>query len=86
MNFGGKIVKNSSGYALKDLMVGSEGTLGIITKATLKLLPLPKKTVSLLIPFKNISQAIGTVPKIIKAKCIPTAVEFMQKEVTFYEQ
>lgn len=81
VNFGGKIVKNSSGYALKDLMVGSEGTLGIITKATLKLLPLPKKTVSLLIPFKNISQAIGTVPKIIKAKCIPTAVEFMQKEV-----
>ena len=51
VNFGGKIVKNSSGYALKDLMVGSEGTLGIITKATLKLLPLPKKTVSLLIPF-----------------------------------
>lgn len=81
VNFGGKIVKNSSGYALKDLMIGSEGTLGIITKATLKLLPLPKKTVSLLIPFKNISQAIGTVPKIIKAKCIPTAVEFMQKEV-----
>lgn len=81
VNFGGKIVKNSSGYDLKDLIVGSEGTLGIITKATLKLLPLPKKTVSLLIPFENISQAINTVPKIIKAKCIPTAVEFMQKEV-----
>ena len=81
VNFGGKIVKNSSGYALKDLMVGSEGTLGIVTKATLKLLPLPKKTISLLIPFKDISSAIGTVPEIIKAKCIPTAIEFMQKEV-----
>ncbi|MCI5971334.1 MAG: FAD-binding oxidoreductase [Oscillospiraceae bacterium] len=81
VNFGGKIVKNSSGYDLKDLIIGSEGTLGIITKATLKLLPLPKKTISLLIPFENISQAINTVPLIIKAKCIPTAVEFMQKEV-----
>lgn len=80
-NFGGKIVKNSSGYALKELMIGSEGTLGIITKATLKLLPLPKKTVSLLIPFPDISLAIGTVPKIVKSKCIPTAVEFMQREV-----
>lgn len=81
VNFGGKIVKNSSGYALKDLMVGSEGTLGIITKATLKLLPLPKKTISLLIPFPDISKAISTVPKIIKAKAIPTAIEFMQREV-----
>ncbi|MBP3362034.1 MAG: FAD-binding oxidoreductase [Clostridia bacterium] len=81
VSFGGKIVKNSSGYALKDLMIGSEGTLGIIVKATLKLLPLPKKTISLLIPFPDISTAINTVPEIIKAKCIPTAIEFMQKEV-----
>ena len=81
VNFGGKIVKNSSGYDLKDLMIGSEGTLGIITKATLKLLPLPKKTISLLIPFPDLETAIKTVPAIIKAKCIPTAIEFMQKEV-----
>ena len=81
VTFGGKIVKNSSGYDLKDLIIGSEGTLGIITKATLKLLPLPKKTISLLIPFPDISTAIKTVPAIIKAKCIPTAIEFMQKEV-----
>ena len=78
---GGKIVKNSSGYALKDLIIGSEGTLGIITKATLKLLPLPKKTISLLIPFPNLSQAINTVPAIIRSKSIPTAIEFMEKEV-----
>lgn len=81
INPGGKIVKNSSGYAIKDILIGSEGTLGIITKATLRLLPLPKKTISLLIPFCDISSAINTVPKIIKAKCIPTAIEFMQKEV-----
>ncbi len=81
MQLGGKMVKNSSGYALKDLIVGSEGTLAIVTKAVLKLLPLPKKTVSLLIPFDTLKQAIDTVPLIIKSKTIPTAIEFMQKEV-----
>lgn len=81
VEMGGKVVKNSSGYALKDLMVGSEGTLGFITKATLKLLPLPKRAISLLIPFPTLEQAIGTVPKIIKSKVIPTAIEFMQREV-----
>ncbi len=79
VNFGGKIVKNSSGYSLKDLMVGSEGTLGIITKAILKLIPLPKKAISLLVPFPDLDKAIGTVPKIIKSKSIPTAIEFMQR-------
>lgn len=80
MNLGGKVVKNSSGYSIKDLIVGAEGTLAIITKATLKLLPLPKKAISLLVPFENLETAIETVPKIIKSKSIPTAVEFMQKE------
>jgi len=47
----------------------------------LKLLPLPKKAISLLIPFPTLEQAIGTVPKIIKSKVIPTAIEFMQREV-----
>ncbi|MBB2183401.1 FAD-binding oxidoreductase [Lachnospiraceae bacterium MD1] len=81
VEFGGKVVKNSTGYAMKDLMVGSEGTLGIITKAILKLLPLPKKAISLLIPFPSLEQAIRTVPLIIKSKSIPTAIEFMQREV-----
>ena len=80
VELGGKVVKNSSGYSLKDLMIGSEGTLGIVTKATLKLLPLPKKAVSLLIPFESLEKAIETVPKIIKSKSIPTAIEFMQRE------
>jgi len=81
VEFGGKVVKNSSGYALKDLIVGSEGTLGIVTKAILKLLPLPAKAISLLIPFPTLAQAIRTVPQIVKSKAIPTAVEFMQREV-----
>lgn len=80
VELGGKVVKNSSGYSLKDLMIGSEGTLGIVTKATLKLLPLPKKALSLLIPFESLEKAIETVPKIIKSKSIPTAIEFMQRE------
>ncbi|MDU2196891.1 MAG: FAD-linked oxidase C-terminal domain-containing protein [Peptostreptococcaceae bacterium] len=81
INVGGKVVKNSSGYSIKDLIVGSEGTLGIVTKATLKLLPLPKKAISLLIPFPDLEMAINTVPKIIKSKSIPTAVEFMERDV-----
>lgn len=81
VEFGGKVVKNSSGYDLKDLIIGSEGTLAMITKATLKLLPLPAKAISLLIPFPTLKQAIDTVPLIIKSKSIPTAIEFMQREV-----
>lgn len=81
MEVGGKVVKNSSGYSIKDLIVGSEGTLGIVTKAILKLLPLPKKVISLLVPFPNLETAINTVPKIIKSKVIPTAIEYMVRDV-----
>jgi len=81
IELGGKVVKNSSGYDLKDLIIGSEGTLGIVTAATLKLLPLPKKTVSLLIPFPTLEKAIRTVPLIVKSKAVPTAIEFMEREV-----
>ncbi|MDU1443428.1 MAG: FAD-binding oxidoreductase [Clostridium cochlearium] len=81
MNLGGKIVKNSSGYSLKDFICGSEGTLAIVTKAILKLLPLPKQSISLLIPFKDLDKAIETVPKIIKSKSIPTSIEFMERDV-----
>ncbi|MEA4863500.1 MAG: FAD-binding oxidoreductase [Victivallaceae bacterium] len=81
LELGGKVVKNSSGYNLMNLIVGSEGTLAVVTKAVLKLLPLPKKAISLLIPFPDLSKAIETVPKIIKSKAIPTAVEFMERSV-----
>jgi glycolate oxidase len=78
---GGKIVKDSSGYSLKDLIVGSEGTLGVITRAVLKLLPLPKVAISLLVPYPDIETAIGAVPTIIKSKAIPTAIEYMERNV-----
>ena len=81
LELGGKSVKNSSGYDLKDMIIGSEGTLAFITKAILKLLPLPQKNVSLLVPFPSLAQAIGTVPLIVKSEAIPTAIEFMEREV-----
>lgn len=81
LELGGKVAKNSSGYSLKDLIIGSEGTLAVITKLILKLVPLPRKIISLLIPFKTLEDCIETVPKIIKSKTVPTAIEFMQREV-----
>ncbi|MEN6566466.1 MAG: FAD-linked oxidase C-terminal domain-containing protein [Veillonellales bacterium] len=81
LQLSGKNVKNSSGYSVKDLIIGSEGTLGIVTKAILKLLPLPKQALSLLVPFPDLPTAIETVPKIIKSKSIPTAIEFMERDV-----
>ena len=81
VELGGKVAKNSSGYALKDLIVGSEGTLGVVTKATLRLLPLPKFKISLLVPFPDLRSAISTVPLVIRSSSVPTAVEFMEREV-----
>jgi glycolate oxidase len=76
-----KAVKNSSGYSLKNLIIGSEGTLGVVTKAVLKLVPLPKIVVSLLIPFKDLESAIECVPKLVKSKALPTSIEYMEREV-----
>jgi glycolate oxidase len=81
LHIGGKIAKNSSGYSLKDLIIGSEGTLGIVTKILLRLVPLPKRTISLLVPFPDPVSAIKTVPKIIKSEVTPVAVEFMERDV-----
>lgn len=81
MELGGKVAKNSSGYSIRDLIVGSEGTLAIITRATLKLVPLPKYKISLLVPFPDLVTAIRTVPEVIRTGATPTAVEFMEREV-----
>lgn len=81
MNLGGKNVKTSSGYSLIDLMVGSEGTLGFLTKLTVKLIPEPKVNLSLLMPFDDLDACIGAVPAVLGCGCEPTAVEFMEREV-----
>lgn len=84
--FGRVVAKNSTGYALKDLVIGSEGTLCIITKIILKLIPKPEKSISLLVPFEDVNVAIGSVPKILQSKLDPTAVEFFEREtITFSE-
>lgn len=83
---GGKIVKNSTGYSLLNLIIGSEGTLGIITEATLKLVPLPKITTSLLVPFESIDKAIEAVPEIIKSKASLTAIEFFERETVLFSE
>jgi glycolate oxidase len=80
VQFGGKCVKNVSGYDMVNLMVGSEGTLGIFTKIFIKLLPLPKTKADLLVLFKTTDEAIGMVPRIMTTTgIIPTTVEFMDQ-------
>ena len=78
---GSKTIKNSSGLDLKNLIVGSEGTLGIITKITLKLIPKPAKSVSVLIPFDSLETGVNCISKIIKSNSNPTAIEFMENNI-----
>jgi len=86
MKLGGKIAKNSSGYSLKDLVVGSEGALCIITEAILKVVPLPKVSVSLLVPFADMKSAIEAVPKIFGSKVTPTAIEYMSRDTILFSE
>jgi len=79
VELGGKVTKDVSGYDLKQLYIGSEGTLGIITKATIKLLGVPKVASNLLVPFATAQQAIAVVPLIMKQGIIPTSIEFMDR-------
>lgn len=81
VRLGGKVVKNSSGYSLKDLLIGSEGTLAVVTELVLRLIPLPPLTLSLLVPFDSLGQCFNAVPRLLQANTHPTAVEFMQREV-----
>src|SRR5690606_27480951 len=76
---GANTLKNSTGLNLTQLSVGSEGTLGIITKAVLKLLPKPQKEVSLLVPFRVMEHACEAVTAIFKEGIIPSMLEFMEE-------
>lgn len=80
-SYGAKVSKTSSGYSLLNLMIGSEGTLGIIVELTLKLIPAPKCTLSLVVPFENIDAAISTVPIVKMSNLDPQAIEFMEREI-----
>ncbi len=77
---GANVLKNSTGYSLTHLMIGSEGTLGVITKAVLKLLPLPKLNVLMLVPFYSAEEACEAVSAVFRAGIVPSAMEFMEKD------
>ncbi|MEW6686351.1 MAG: FAD-binding oxidoreductase [Candidatus Edwardsbacteria bacterium] len=79
-HLGGKIVKNVTGYDLISLIIGSEGTLGVVTEATLRLLPLPRCKIDLLVPFNSLTEMTKAVVKIIHQCIIPATMEFMEKK------
>jgi glycolate oxidase len=81
VQFGGKRVKDVTGYNMVQLMVGSEGTLGIYTKIIIKLLPLPTAKIDLLALFPDVETAINVVPLIMtQGRLIPTGIEFMDRQ------
>lgn len=83
---GANTLKNSTGYNLTGLMVGSEGTLGVVTQATLKLQPLPKYNALMLAPFTSIEAACQSVSEVFKAGVMPSALEFMEKDAILLAQ
>ena len=85
-HMGATVSKTSSGYSLMNLMIGSEGTLGIITELTLKIIPAPKAAASLIIPFRDLRTALATVPKFRMEHMDPQAIEFMEREIVMLSE
>jgi glycolate oxidase len=77
---GGKLVKNVTGYNMVQLLIGSEGTLAVVTKIILRLVPLPKVRVDLLVPYDDFQSAANTVSAIIAHRIVPTTIEFMERD------
>lgn len=82
VNLGGKLLKNNMGYDLLHMMIGSEGTLGIVTKVTLKLYAKNNHTGTLLISFNTRREACDAVPKILQEGIIPLAIEYMDRFIS----
>ncbi len=87
---GANTLKNSTGYNLTQLIVGSEGTLGIATKIIVRLLPHPKNDLLMLVPFRSLDEACVAVSEVFRAGFIPSAMELMERDalewVSRYEQ
>jgi glycolate oxidase len=81
---GANVLKNATGYNLTQLVVGSEGTLGIVTKIVLKLLPLPKYDLLMLVPFRSAEKACAAVSAIFRAGYSPSAMEFMERDALLW--
>jgi len=81
---GANTLKNSTGYNLTQLLIGSEGTLGIITKAVFRLIPLPKNDLLLLVPFFSSEEACEAVSAIFRAGITPSGMEFMERDALIW--
>ncbi|MFD2514544.1 FAD-binding oxidoreductase [Pontibacter locisalis] len=77
---GANVLKNATGYNLTQLMIGSEGTLGVITKIVFKLIPYPPQTLVMLVPFRKEEEACAAVSQIFMAGIVPSALEFMERD------
>lgn len=87
LRYGGKVLKNSTGYDLPHIFIGSEGTFGIVTQVTTKLIPLPPASIDLLVMFSDFEVAAQAVTKVMQAKRIlPAVVEFMDRESVLCSQ
>ncbi|WP_346319017.1 FAD-linked oxidase C-terminal domain-containing protein [Chitinophaga sp. YIM B06452] len=81
---GANVLKNATGYNLTQLVVGSEGTLGIVTKIVLRLIPLPKHDLLMLVPFNSAEYACAAVSAIFRAGYTPSALEFMERDALLW--
>ncbi len=81
VQFSSNVVKNTTGYDIKDLVIGSEGTLCVLTEVTLKLMPMPKFTRTLVMPYGDLASCIDLVPELLKLSAVPTAIEFLEREL-----
>ena len=81
MNFSSNVVKNTTGFDVKDLVIGSEGILCILTEVTLKLLPAPTCSSTLVMPFRSLEECADMVPKVLDLPFVPTAIEFLEREL-----
>jgi len=81
INTGGEFIKCSTGYDLTQLLVGSEGTLAVITRIMVKLTPMSAKREVLFVPFGDLQDAIDTVPEILRLNTIPIGIEFMERSI-----
>ncbi len=81
MHFSSNVVKNTTGFDVKDLIVGSEGILCVCTEVTMKLIPAPNNSCTLVIPFDSLESCIECVPVLLRLPFVPTAVEFMEREL-----
>ena len=81
---GANVLKNSTGYNLTQLMIGSEGTLGVVTKIVFRLIPLPRQNLLMLVPFFSTEKACEAVSAVFRAGFTPSAMEFMERDAIDY--